>query len=252
MLADLQKGMHEAVVSRRAESIAPLLIGGENPKRRLAIHQRNYESSLISAMMCKFPAIAWLLGSPFVTEMSRRFVHDTPPHAPCIAEYGESFPEFLAQSEAQNHVPYIRAFAELEWHVGHVAIAVDVAPATVEEFSNIDPSALLETSLSLQQGVRYFTASWPIDELMKLYLNDTVPDHWQMDARDVWLEIHGSRGQFQINRLEAADFIFRKSIAAGTTIGYAAENALSTDPAFDSGRALASLIVSGLVIGEKQ
>ena len=144
------------------------------------------------------------------------------------------------------------AFAELEWHVGHVAIAVDQPALTVEEFSKIDPTLLPEMTLTLQHGLRYMAASWPIDELMKLYLTETVPEHLQMEAGDVLLEIHGSRGEFQINRLDAADFVFRSAIAAGATIGDAAESALDANPAFDSGRSLVSLLLSGFVTGENR
>ena len=64
---------------------------------------------------------------------------------------------------------------------------------------------------------------------------------------DVWLEIYGSRGQFHINRLAEAEFIFRKRISKGRTIGVAAACALDADPAFDAGQALAALIGAGLV-----
>ena len=251
-LADLQQRMREAVVAGCGEQITPFLRGDSDVENRLAIHQRNYESSLVNALLGKFPGAAWLVGTPFLIERAQRFVRENPPHAPCVAEYGETFPAFLAQNMPEKDVPYLRPFAELEWHIGQVAIAVDYPVLTIDEFSTIDPSLLSEMTLSLQHGLRYMAAQWPIDELMKLYLTEMIPDDFQMEASNVSLEIHGSRGNFQINRLDSADFIFRSTIAAGATIGDAAESALDTNPAFDSGRSLVSLILSGFVTGENR
>jgi len=251
-LTDIQQHMREAVVTGRAEQIMPFLSAATDVRNRLAIHQRNYESSLVNALLGKFPGTAWLVGTPFLREMARRFVRESPPHAPCIAEYGEAFPNLFAQSPAADHVPYLCAFAQLEWNIGHVAIAVDQPALTIEELSEIDPSLLPQMTLTLQHGLRYMAASWPVDELMKLYLTETAPDHLQMEPSDVSLEIRGSSGEFHFNRLDAADFIFRSTIAAGERIADAAERALGTNPAFDFGQSLISLILSGFVIGESR
>lgn len=246
-LSEIQSRFREAVVSTDASGITSLLIGGLCPEKRLAIYQRHYETSLVNALLGKFPATAWLVGTPFVTEAAKRYVHERPPRAPCIAEYGENFPRFLSESPGAERVPYLRGFAELEWHVGFAAIAVDHAAIAIEEFSRFDGEALPDTALILQGGLHYVHASWPIDELMKLYLTDTAPEHLELSPGDVWIEVHGARGEFRISRLDEADFIFRNSILERRSIGDAAERALNVSAAFDPGRALAVLVDAGLV-----
>lgn len=246
-LAETQLHFRDAVVTGDASGITPLLTGGRYAEKRLAIHQRHYETSLVKALLGKFPATAWLVGTPFVTEAAKRFVHEHPPQAPCIAEYGEQFPRFLSECPGAERVPYLGEFAELEWHVGHVAIAVDRPAVAIEEFSAIDGDALPDTRLTLQSGLRYLQASWPIDELMKLYSTETAPERFELSPGDAWIEVRGARGEFHIGRLDAAEFIFRKSILELRSIGDAAELALDRNAAFDPGRALAALIHAGLV-----
>jgi uncharacterized protein (UPF0276 family) len=54
----------------------------------------------------------------------------------------------------ENPASYVgREFAELEWYVGKVAIAVSGIPVTVEELSSIDAEALPDTVLELQPGL---------------------------------------------------------------------------------------------------
>jgi hypothetical protein len=247
-LADIQELLRGAVVGGETAAAGKLLTGGKYPQRRLEIHRRNYETSLVMALLAKFPATVWLIGSPFVTEAAKRFVLEHPPFAPCIAEYGEAFPRYLSATPAAGRAPYVGEFAELEWHAGHVTVAADEAAVLWDELMSLHAAKIFETPLLLQAGVRYLKASWPIDELLKLYLSESAPERLSFEPAEVWLEIRGSRGEFNIHRLDAAEFIFRKSISEGRSVGEAAECALDADSAFDAGRALAMLIGAGLVI----
>ncbi len=175
-------------------------------------------------------------------------MREQPPQAPCIAEYGSAFPDFLRTFAGPERVPYLKDFAELERLVGQVAIAVDDPAVSAEAFSNIPADALSEMRLTLQPGLCYLKTSWPVDELMKLYLTETAPDQFEIVPADAWIEVRGARGQFDFNRLPEADFTFRKSVSQGRSISDAAELALDTNRGFDPGRALAALIADGLVI----
>lgn len=246
-LADTQSYLRRAVVTGDATGVVAILLGGRDPEKRLAIHRRHFETSLVSALLDKFPATVWLVGSPFVLEAARHFVHEHPPHAPCIAEYCAEFPEFLSTRPAGDRVPYLRAFAELEWRLGQAAVAIDRPPVPLETFSQIDVDVLTDAAFILQPGLHYLHASSPIDDVMKLYLTDTAPDRFALAPADVWIEVRGARGEFRINRLNAGEFIFRKAVQESRAIGDAAECALNASAGFDPSGALARLVGEGLV-----
>lgn len=246
-LAETQALFRNAVVTGDVAGVAPLLEASR--QRRLSIHRRNYQSSLVHALLGKFPALAWLTGTPFLTEAANAFVEQHPPDRPCIAEYGETFPKFLSTLPGADWTPYLGAFAMLEWHIGHITIAVAEQFLTLEQISSVDPEALAETRLSLQRGARYLRAPWPVDELMKLYLSDGAPDNLVFDPANVFLEIRGSRGEFDISRLQEAEFLFRESLVQGLPIADAAEQAMDSDASFDAGASLVRLAAEGLVIG---
>src|SRR5687767_10854602 len=90
----------------------------------LRVHARHYETSLVRALVDRFPATAWLLGSEFLIGAARAYVGAHPPARPCLAEYGAGFPGFLERREDASAIPYVRDFAELEWRVGEVAVEV--------------------------------------------------------------------------------------------------------------------------------
>jgi len=120
---------------------------------------------------------------------------------------------------------------------------------TAEKFSGIDPKALPNTFLTLQPGLHFLEARWPVAELMTLYLTETAPDRFELPSNDVRIEVRGARGQFYLNRLDGAEFTFRKSIAGGHSIGDAAELAMDTSADFDPGQALAALIAAKFITG---
>ena len=249
-LAETQLRFRDAVVHgdmQHVSSLASLLLGGRSPEKRLIVHQRNYRQSLVDALLTKFPATGWLLGTQTLTEAATRFIRECPPQAPCIAEFGAGFPDFLSLSPAAMRAPYVREFAELEWYVGKVAIAVSGIPVALEELSTIQAEALPDTLLELQPGLHYLNISWPVDELMELYLSETIPEHFELLPARVCIEVRGARGEFRFSRLDPAQATFRKAISEGHSIGDAAESALEADAGFDPGRGLVALVDAGLI-----
>jgi hypothetical protein len=249
-LAEIQLHFRNAVVQGDAQHVrflASVLVGGCSPEKRLMIHQRNYRQSLVDTLLIKFPATGWLLGTQLLREAATRFIRERPPQAPCIAEFGAEFPDFLAQCPVAERAPYVREFAELEWYVGRVAIAIGDMPVSLEELSSIHTEALPDTRLELQPGLHYLTASWPVDELMELYLSETVPDRFEVSRAEVCIEVRGARGEFHLTRLDRVEATFRKAISKGECIGDAAEAALAVNARFDPGKGLAALIAAGLI-----
>jgi Putative DNA-binding domain len=249
-LAETQLRFRDAVVqgeTQHFDFLASLLVGGRSPEKRLIVHQRNYRQSLVDALLNKFPATGWLLGMQLMTEAATRFIREYPPQAPCIAEFGFEFPSYLAQSPAAVRAPYVREFAELEWYVGKAAVAVSGPPVTPEELSSIQADALPDALLKLQPGLYYLSRSWPVDELMELYLSETVPDRFEISLAELDIEIRGARGEFYFSRLDRAEATFRKAISEGHSIGDAAESALEVNAGFDPGKGLVALVGAGLI-----
>lgn len=253
-LADLQQQIRDAVITGDTASVGPLLVGGRNAAKRLAIHLHHYEVSLTTAVVGRFPATGWLVGSRRLEEAARKFVHDHPPTAPCIAEYGAHFPAFLAKWPDTAHLTYVPEFADLDWHLGRLAVSIDVDTVARDRLAAFDPTDLASVGLRFQAGTHYRRASWPIDTLITMYLSDASPESWTLMDEEVRIEVRGSRGSFRFSRLRAGEYAFRVSLAEGHTLGDAAGRALAIDPAFDPGVALLSLLNEQLItsVGRSQ
>jgi hypothetical protein len=203
-------------------------------------------------LLDKFPGCAWLLGAPLVESAARAYARSCPPGRPCIAEYGATFPEFLARHGRAGELPYVEAFAKLEWLVGKASIAVAEPALNWPTFASLGSEVLLDSAFDLQSGTRYFRAQWPVDDLLRTYLGASAPERFVMEPLDVRIEIRGARGDVALHRLDAASFAFRSELLAGATIAVAAEAALDSDDTFDFASALRALVEEGLLVGVAQ
>ena len=246
-LVDIQQQIRDAVIDGNGAPLASLLVGGADPSKRLDIHRRHYEASLTAAVVGRFPATGWLIGARRLEQAARRFVHEHPPIAPCIAEYGAAFPAFLATWPETASLTYVPAFADLDWHLGRLAVSVDLAAVTREHIAAIPPTALADMAVQLQPGTHYLEAPWPVDTLVTMYLTDASAEAWTLTDDEVHLEVRGARGSFRFSRLTAADYAFRASLSAGGTLGIAVVDGLTMDPDFDPGAALIALLDEQLV-----
>ncbi len=192
-LADIQAAVRDALVRGDRSAAAPMLSGGARPEHRLAIHQRHYAASLTGALLDRFPATVWLVGSDLVTDAATSFIREQPPSKPCIAEYGELFPQHLGAHPAAATLQYLSQFAELEWQLGRLALATDALA-----------------------NAHYVHLGWSLDELFGVYLSDSAPDAFALRHEDVWLEVRGLRGTLDMRRLTMDDFPAR---AAGRSTG---------------------------------
>jgi hypothetical protein len=245
-LADVQAAIARAMLSGNADGALAPLIGGVDVRERLAIHLRHYQASLQAALLDRFPATAWLLGSDFVASAAGAYARKFPPQAPCIAEYGAGFPAYIGEWASARALPYVESFAMLEWALGHASIAIDALPLAWQEFVSAGPDLLLDARLDLQAGLSYVRAEHGIDTLMNLYLNDQAPESFAIPEGAAAIEVRGSRGELRMTRLDSGAFEFRSALGSGESISDAAAQGLDADSNFDSGKALRELVEAGL------
>lgn len=242
---DVQRRCTDALLaSAEPGPLGRLLVGGADPVERFAIHRRHVQSSLARSIVERFPATVWLAGSDLVATAARAFVRDHPPERPCMAEYGGTFPRYLAGGPAAAELPYLEQVATIDWHLGRLAIAADRPAITL---AGCDPDRIAGARLRLQSGVAYLQIDWSIDELIAFYLSGDMPERYTLRRERAFLELRGSRGDVSLRRIDAGTFVFRLELRVGKPLGEAAAAALATDGAFDIGEAAVSLVSDQLI-----
>jgi hypothetical protein len=246
-LSETQAEFRMAVVANDgvipATLVAPAPLAG-----RLAIYRRHFREALVRHLAGRFPTVEWLLGTDRFVSLAEPFIRTSPPSTPCMAEYGAGFADVLEQPGLAGSLPYLADIARLDWILGDAAVAIDLPPVGIGALSAWPADRLPDLRLRLQPGVSYLRSDWPIDDLVRVRLDEAPPDRLEFNGLPVALEIHGARGQFGIGRMDPGAFAFRSALREGATLGAAIERALSTEPEFDVSAAIGALFAAELVV----
>ncbi len=243
-LADLQTEFRRAVAHPGAE-VPAQLTAPVAAAARLTIYRRHYRDALVRHLAGRFPTVEWLIGTRSFIDTAGEHVRRSPPGTPCMAEYGQSFIDALAG----HAVPYAADAARLDWALGTVAVAIDAPAIGIGDLGAWPAERLPDLGLSLQPGLAYLDLAWPVDDLVRIRLEDRDSRDLPSAPAAMRIEVRGARGQFQMRRLAPAAWAFRSSLEAGGTLGEAIEAALAVDACFDVSAGLAALFSEGLVVG---
>lgn len=220
--------------------------GGKVDVRRFAVYRNNIFVSLVEALRARFPVTARLVGENFFRAMARVYTQGEKPRSAVLAEYGDTFPAFVAAFEPALAVPYLPDVTALEVAVSQAYHAADAEPLGVEALSPFGADALSASMIELIPSARIVWASYPAASIWAAHQTPgavNVPEDWQPERTLVYrpgMEV-------RLLPLDAGEFFFVEALGSGATIDAAGVAALGVDPAFDLGRSLVSLIEAGTV-----
>lgn len=126
--------------------------------RRFAVYRNNVQHGLSKALAARFPVVERLVGAQFFAAMARVFAARHPPAGPVLAEWGESFADFLGRFPPVAGLPYLPDVARLEWLRGEAFHAADAPVADTALLAQIAPERL---RLRLAPCVMAFEARFP-------------------------------------------------------------------------------------------
>lgn len=237
----------DAVTGGLPEGLRAALQCPADAQARLDIYRRHHRESFRRHLRGRYPTLEWLLGTDRLVALADDTLRRSPPRAPSMAEYGQELVETLVRA-GDELPPYIAEVARLDWALGCISVAVERDAIGIDRLAAVSADRLDAVTLALQPGLAHVAAAWPVDELVTLRLTATAPDQLVFAPKETQLELRGAHGRFTLRRLPAGDFVFRASLAAGESLGRAAEAALAIETSFDVAAALAAVFAEGLVI----
>lgn len=114
------------MTNAQQELLASILAATADEVNGRAIYSGNRRAVVIRAFSSLFPIVQQLLGDTFNSAVLL-FIQQELPEAAEITLWGEHFADWLARQEDLMSYPYVAAIAALEWHIGALERAADVA-----------------------------------------------------------------------------------------------------------------------------
>jgi hypothetical protein len=248
-LRELQSTFAASLLGDDAGALGFICDDGIGAGERLEIYRNNVVSSLTRSLEAMFPCVRNLVDSRFFAYSATRFVRAHPPRVPCLAEYGEAFPDFLAALPACVELPYIGDVARLEWLMQRAAQAggaISLPPSDLAAFGAEEAPLL---GLTLHPSLGLLSSPFPIDRIWRAHRPGGSEEAVALDEGAVHLQVARGDGTVFLRPLHPSDHEFRVALQRGAALAVAAESALASQPDFDIAASLASLFADGLVVG---
>jgi len=225
----------------------PTAVAGPKSKaavKRYNVYRNNVTVSLINALAAAFPATLRITGFDFFRAMARFYVRATPPSSPLLFDYGQNFPDFIAQYEYAQSVPWLADVARIErawldaYHAADVQplMPCDLAAIPSERLPNIvlKPHPATRVIRSRFSAVTIFTASRSDGPASRVEVVEPEDALLTRPALEV-----------EVRRLPPGGATFLSRLIAGESLGAAASAAFSESPSFDLSANIRGLLEAG-------
>ena len=247
-LHELQASITYALLGGDARAAAASVDGdGLAPGARLDIYRHHVMTTLTAALEATFPVVCRLVDRRFFAYAADAYIREHPPDAPCLFEYGETFPQFLAGFPPCRSHRYLPDVARLEWALEvarHAPASARIDPAKLGAVAIEDMPRL---TVSLDPSLGLVSSPWPIDRIWKAHQPDVAaPPAVDLAAGGVHLEVRRVEGVVVMRSVDSACHAFRTALAQGRTLEQAATVALATDSEFHLTGAIRDLVDDGV------
>lgn len=169
-----------SIAVRTPDGVQPMFVSAAGG--RFTIYQRNHVAGLSAALAKTFPVVQRLVGEAFFAAMAARFIFQSPPRVPMLADYGAGLADFITAFEPAESLPFLADVARLEfarvraWHAAdHQSPPLDGADAV---------AALLPHRIALHPSASLIHSNHPVLAIWAANQPETaVPvDNWQPET----------------------------------------------------------------------
>jgi hypothetical protein len=252
-LLDLQSSFRDAILGLGEAPIASAIVGdGIDPSARLGIYRNHVFASLTASLKAMYPVVCRLVDGRFFAYAAHEYIRAQPPGEPCLARYGETFPDFLGSFPPCRGLPYLRDVAALEWAIIRVKTALSPSPLSARSLAMVPATAAGSVRFTFAGTIAIIESDWPIDRIWIANQPDADPDTTiDLDSGAVRFAVRRHDRDVVFQSLSPALYAFRAALLAGRPIDAATRAALAADPLFDLAVALRHLLSDGIVTGLK-
>ncbi len=206
-----------ALARIQVDFLGALFDEGAAPGARFEVYRRTALENLHGALAAAYPVILRLVGEAFFREAAGRYARERGSRSGDLNEYGDAFPDFLADYPHAASAAYLPDVARLEWALHESRRAADLPPLDLGALARVAPELQGAIRFGLHPAVRLIASPHPILVI------------WEANQpqRDGTLEEGGGAVGVLVRRIDAvaapvaidaADWTFLAALGRGATL----------------------------------
>lgn len=226
---------------------APPVVTGPNGRaagKRYDVYRNNVTVSLIDALAAIYPAVQRITGTDFFRAMARFHVRESPPTSPLLFEYGRGFPDFIAQYEHAQIMPWLADIARIERAWLDAYHARDAAPLAPAPLAAIAPERLADLVFTPHPATRIVRSQFSAVTIFAANRDNSPVGRIDASTPEDALI---TRAEFDVvvRHLPPGGAVFATSLMSRRPLGEAAAAALDAAADFDIATNIAGLVEAG-------
>lgn len=218
---------------------------GKRAVKRFNVYRNNVTVSLINALGDTFPAVRRLVGDEFFAAMARVYVQAEPPNSPLLFRYGAGFARFLETFGPTRDIPYLPDVARLERAWLDAYHAADSIPLQAPALGAVAPQDLPALRLEPHPAAAIVRSPYAAVTIFSANRGDIPPGAIDPGiAEDGLITRPGS--EVVVRHLPGGAAVFFATLMGGSTLGEAAEAAVTEAADFDLAAAISAMLEAGV------
>ena len=219
-LEQLQELFYKAVFEHNSDNTAAAELGhhineteGLTSVDHFTIYKGSITASLNRALREIYPVCNRLTGDNFFNAMGKEFMRVTPSRSADLANYGENFPEFLADFKHAADLPYLPDVARLEWAWHRAFHAADETGFDTGKLAAVQDNDKGQIVFKLPLSASLISSEYPVHHIWKVNQDDYPGDQTvNIDEGAVDLIIWRKGYDMHIDPLDAGEWYLLKGI----------------------------------------
>lgn len=242
-LRDLQAAFAAHLKGEDRPDLADAIVGDTiSAAARLRVHRHHMVRSLAGALASTFPTVQAIVGEAFFRTMAEGFALRELPGQPVLAEYGADFPAFASGYGPAAALPYLADTARLDWAL-NLAFHAPLEPRlAASDLAGLPPERLFELKVTLAAGSTLVRSPWPIDRIWHASQPGATVGTVSLGEGAASALVLRRPDDAAFASLDPAEAAFIAALVEGSSLGEAAEAALSVECAFDPSKTFARLL----------
>ncbi len=211
---------------------------GIEPARRIAIYRNNWHENSLATLTAAYPVLKRLVGDDYFRQLAREFQGLHPSRSGNLQHLGAPLAEMLGRRFARTEFAYFADIARFEWAYQESLVAAEHGALDVERLATVPEANLPFLGFVLHPAIRLVRSDFPVLTIWSAH--QPGADGAAIDTTTIDLNAGGenvllrrTQREVEMRRLPSAEFAFLESLAHGSSLAGAADDASAIDAEFD-------------------
>lgn len=237
-----------AALAGETDALAPWWDDTQAGVAGLSVYRNTVAKGCADALVANFPSVERVTGADWLSAAAVLHAAAHPPSRASLLDYGEMFPDWLADFPPAEDMPFLPDLARLDLAWTRAHLARDASPLAATAFEALDADAFARTAAVLHPSAQVAAFEDGSAGLWIALRAASPPEALELDDAPSAVLILRAALEIEIHPLSPGGFAFLDACRQDQSLAEAAAAALVAEPGLALASRFADLIAAGAFV----